>query len=100
MEPFRIPSPPQTGEREGVRGKDKRGNSYTIQLFHLFKILWTPVSTGVTTFYENIIVEETPDYIKFKIIRFIRLYGAPFIWPQASIKVWINAEEQRFLCWT
>jgi hypothetical protein len=32
LEPFRIPSPPQTGERAGVRGKDKKGNSYTIKL--------------------------------------------------------------------
>ena len=25
--------------------------------YHTLKILWTPVSTGVTTFYENIILD-------------------------------------------
>lgn len=47
--------------------------------------------------FNVIIVEETPDYIKFKIIRFIRLYGAPFIWPQASIKVWIDNENDKLI---
>jgi hypothetical protein len=41
-----MPSPPQTGERAGVRGEDKKGNSYTIKLAwkqadskHYFRIL-------------------------------------------------------------
>jgi len=47
--------------------------------------------------FNVIIVEETSDYIKFKIIRFIRLYGAPFIWPQASIRVWIDNENDKLI---
>ena len=35
--PICLPSPPQTGERAGVRGKDKKANSYTIQLFQILK---------------------------------------------------------------
>jgi hypothetical protein len=30
--PSPPPSPPKTGERAGVRGKDKKENSYTIKL--------------------------------------------------------------------
>lgn len=43
------------------------------------------------------VIEETPTYIKFKIIRFIRLYGAPFIWPQASMRVWIDYEHDKLI---
>ena len=35
-----------------------------IQLFKYLKILWTPVSTGVTTFYEFIILEETAKCVR------------------------------------
>jgi hypothetical protein len=43
------------------------------------------------------VIEETPHFIKFKIIRFIRLYGAPFIWPQSSVKVWIDNEQDKLI---
>ena len=43
------------------------------------------------------IIEERPDYIKFRIIRFARLYGAPFIWPQASIEVCIDNENDTLI---
>jgi hypothetical protein len=47
--------------------------------------------------FNVLIVEETSDYIKLKIIRWIRLYGAPFIWPQASIRIWIDNEDDKLI---
>lgn len=41
------------------------------------------------------VVDERPNYIKFRIIRFARLYGFPFIWPQATIEVWIENENDK-----
>ena len=43
------------------------------------------------------VIDEGPNYIKFRIIRFARLYGFPFIWPQASIEVWINNETDKLI---
>jgi len=47
--------------------------------------------------FNVLIVEETPAYIKFRIIRWIRLYGAPFIWPQASIRIWIDNKNDKLI---
>jgi len=41
------------------------------------------------------VVDERSDYIKLKIIRLARLYGFPFIWPQASMEVWIENENDK-----
>ena len=38
------------------------------------------------------VVDEGPNYIKFRIIRFSRLYGFPFVWPQSSVEFWVNNE--------
>ena len=43
------------------------------------------------------VIDEGPNYIKFRIIRFARLYGFPFIWPQASIEVWIKNETDKLI---
>ena len=48
--------------------------------------------------YFNVsVIEERSSYIKFRIIRFARLYGFPFIWPQASIEVWIENENDKLI---
>ncbi|RII30426.1 MAG: hypothetical protein CXR30_05425 [Geobacter sp.] len=38
------------------------------------------------------IIEESPKFIKFKIVRFARIYGAPVFWPSASLSIAINNE--------
>jgi len=43
------------------------------------------------------VIDEGPNYIKFRIIRFARLYGFPFIWPQASIEIWIKNENDKLI---
>jgi len=43
------------------------------------------------------VVEEAPDYIKCRITRFVRHYGAPFIWPQASIEIWIDNKNDKLI---
>ena len=43
------------------------------------------------------IVDERSNYIKLRIIRLARLYGFPFIWPQASIEVWIKNEKDKLI---
>jgi len=43
------------------------------------------------------VLDEGPNYIKFRIIRFGRLYGFPFIWPQASIEVWFKNETDKLI---
>jgi hypothetical protein len=35
-------------------------------------------------------IEETSTYLRFKIIRFLRIYGGPMIWPQAEIDITIK----------
>jgi len=35
-------------------------------------------------------IEETNTHLRFKIIRFLRLYGGPIIWPQAEIDITIR----------
>ena len=37
LSPLTLPLSPAKGERAGVRGKNKKGNSYTIQLFQTLK---------------------------------------------------------------
>ena len=44
------------------------------------------------------VIDERSSYIKLRIIRLARLYGFPFIWPQASIEVWINNENDKLIC--
>jgi len=43
------------------------------------------------------VIDEGPNYIKFRIIRLARLYGFPFIWPQASIEIWIKNENDKLI---
>ena len=43
------------------------------------------------------VIDERSNYIKLRIIRFARLYGFPFIWPQASIEIWINNENNKLI---
>lgn len=43
------------------------------------------------------VLDQGPNYIKFRIIRFGRLYGFPFVWPQASVEVWINDETDKLV---
>ena len=38
------------------------------------------------------VIDEGPYYIKLRIIRFGRLYGFPFVWPQASVEFWVDNE--------
>jgi len=35
LSPLTLPLSPQTGERAGVRGKNKKGNSYAMNIAHL-----------------------------------------------------------------
>ena len=43
------------------------------------------------------VIDERCNYIKLRIIRLARLYGFPFIWPQASIEVWIKNENDKLI---
>jgi hypothetical protein len=43
------------------------------------------------------VIDETANYIKFTIIRFGRLYGFPYVWPQASVELWINNETDKLV---
>jgi hypothetical protein len=43
------------------------------------------------------VIDERSNYIKLRIIRFARLYGFPFIWPQATIEIWINNESNKLI---
>ena len=43
------------------------------------------------------VIHEGPNHIKLRIIRLARLYGFPFIWPQASIEVWIKNEDDKLI---
>ena len=38
------------------------------------------------------VIEQSPKFIKFKIVRFARIYGAPAIWPSASLSIVIDNE--------
>ena len=43
------------------------------------------------------VIDERSSYIKLRIIRIARLYGFPFIWPQASIEIWIENENDKLI---
>lgn len=43
------------------------------------------------------VIDERHDYVKLKIIRLARIYGAPFIWPQATIEIWIENENDKLI---
>ena len=48
--------------------------------------------------YFNVsVIDERSNYIKLRIIRWARLYGFPFIWPQASIEIWIKNENDKLI---
>lgn len=36
------------------------------------------------------VTEETPNFIKCKLVRFARIYGAPVIWPSATLSISID----------
>lgn len=38
------------------------------------------------------VIEQSPKFIKFKIVRFARIYGAPAIWPSASLSIVFDNE--------
>ena len=41
-------------------------------------------------FFRISVIEQRSNYINVKLIRFVRLYGFPFIGPQASVEIWID----------
>ena len=43
------------------------------------------------------VLDERSNYIKIRLIRLARLYGFPFIWPQASVKIWIRNEDEKLI---
>ena len=43
------------------------------------------------------VIDERSNYIKLRIIRLGRLYGFPFIWPQASVEIWIKNEKDKLI---
>lgn len=43
------------------------------------------------------ILDERSKYVKLRIIRLARLYGFPFIWPQASVEIWINNKTHKLI---
>ena len=43
------------------------------------------------------VLNERSNYIKIRLIRLARLYGFPFIWPQASIEIWIRNEDDKLI---
>jgi hypothetical protein len=36
------------------------------------------------------VIEESPNYIKYKIVRFARIYAVPVIWPSATISIYVD----------
>ena len=55
LNPLILPlSPANGGEGGGEGGRTKKEIPIQSSYFKYLKILWTPVSTGVTTFYETI----------------------------------------------
>jgi hypothetical protein len=45
-------------------------------------------------------IEETSTHLRFRIIRYLRLYGGPMIWPQAEIDITIRRHGNSYsLCW-
>ena len=36
------------------------------------------------------VIEESPNFIKCKLVRFARIYGAPIIWPSATLAITIE----------
>jgi len=62
------------------------------------KFIWPRLIKDVLRKTFNVsIIDEGPNYIKFRIIRLARLYGFPFIWPQASIEIWIKNENDKLI---
>ena len=55
------------------------------------------VKDTLGTFFHVTVIDERSNYIKLRIIRFARLYGFPFIWPQASIEIWIKNENDKLI---
>jgi len=41
-------------------------------------------------------LEETNTHLRYRIIRFLRLYGGPMIWPQAEIDITIRRNRDRY----
>jgi len=59
LNPLTLPlSPANGGEGGGEGGRIKKEIPIQSSYFKYLKILWTPVSTGVTTFYENIAIRD------------------------------------------
>jgi hypothetical protein len=41
-------------------------------------------------------LEETSTHLRFKIIRFLRIYGGPIIWPQAEVDITIRRHKDSY----
>ena len=55
------------------------------------------VKEALGKFFRITTIDERSNYIKLRIIRFARLYGFPFIWPQASIEILIKNENNKLI---
>ena len=45
--------------------------------------------------FRLIVIEESSRHVRYKIVRFLRLYGGPAIFPQARIEITIRKENSR-----
>lgn len=41
-------------------------------------------------------IEETRTHLRYKLIRFFRIYGGPMVWPQAEIDITIRKNRDRY----
>lgn len=56
------------------------------------------IKDQVEKYFKLVTVEETATEQRYKIIRFARLYGAPFVYPSASVRFLINKKENTVRC--
>jgi len=55
------------------------------------------VKDTLSKYFKFSVIDERSNYIKLRIIRLARLYGFPFLWPQASIEIWIKNENDKLI---
>jgi len=55
------------------------------------------VKDALGKYFNVSVIDERSNYVKLRIIRLARLYGFPFIWPQATVEVWINNENDKLI---
>lgn len=56
------------------------------------------IKEKVEKHFKLVEAEETPSKQKYKIVRFARLYGGPFVYPSASVSFSINRKENSVTC--